>query len=174
MGLYDQKNALVAADVLNDRAIPFREEHGIKLHRILTDRGSEFCGNLEHHAYQLYLAVEDIDHSRTKAYSPQTNGMCERFHRTILDEFYRIAFRKKIYRSLEELQADVDAWLDDYNHRRPHSGRYCYGKTPMQTFLDAKHIALDKQLDKPVDQPVQLTTAHEDVGQASPVHVAVR
>lgn len=172
--LYDQKNGLVAADLLNDRVVPFFDEQGLKLLRILTDRGSEFCGNLEHHAYQLYLAVEDIDHSRTKAYSPQTNGICERFHRTMLDEFYRIAFRKKIYRSLEELQADVDAWLEDYNHRRPHSGRYCYGKTPMQTFLDSKHIALDKQLDKPVDQPVVLTTVGEDVGQASPVHIAVR
>lgn len=146
--LYDQKNGLVAADLLNDRVVPFFDEQGIKLLRILTDRGSEFCGNLEHHAYQLYLAVEDIDHSRTKAYSPQTNGICERFQRTMLDEFYRIAFRKKIYRSLDELQADVDAWVYDYNHHRPHSGRYCYGKTPMQTFLEGKKIALDKQLDQ--------------------------
>src|SRR5262249_3676392 len=87
------------------------------------------------HDYELYLAVEDVDHSRTKTKSPQTNGICERFHRTVLDEFYRIAFRKKIYRTLDELQADLDAWLVEYNYRRPHQGRWCFGKTPMQTFL---------------------------------------
>jgi Integrase core domain len=72
------------------------------------------------------------------------NGICERFHRTILDEFYRIAFRKKIYRSIDELQADLDAWLVEYNHLRPHQGRWCFGKTPMQTFLDALPLAKEK------------------------------
>ena len=93
---------------------------------------------------ELYLAVEDIDHSRTKAKSPQTNGICERFHRTLLDEFYRVAFRKKIYRTIEELQTDLDAWLVDYNEQRPHQGRWCFGKTPMQTFLDAIPLAKEK------------------------------
>src|SRR6266700_932986 len=83
------------AEILNDRVVPFYDEHGIRLSRVLTDRGTEFCGS-ESHEYELYLAVEDIDHSRTKAKSPQTNGICERFHRTLLDEFYRVAFRKKI------------------------------------------------------------------------------
>lgn len=88
-----EKPALVAADLLNDRVIPFFEEHEIALLRILTDRGSEYCGNREHHEYQLYLAVENIDHSKTKARSPQSNGIRERFHKTVLDEFYRVAFR---------------------------------------------------------------------------------
>jgi hypothetical protein len=98
----------------------------------------------ESHEYELYLAVEDIDHSRTKAKSPQTNGICERFHRTVLDEFYRVAFRKKIYRTIDELQADLDAWIADYNWQRPHQGRWCFGKTPMQTFLDALPLAMEK------------------------------
>jgi transposase InsO family protein len=85
--------------LLNDRVLPFFEEHDVKLLRVLTDRGSEFCGNPERHEYELYLAVEDIDHSRTKTKSPQTNGICERFHKTVLNEFYRVAFRKKVYRS---------------------------------------------------------------------------
>jgi transposase InsO family protein len=93
--LYDHKNALVAADLLNDRVIPFYEAHGIPLLRILTDRGTEYCGRPEYHEYELYLAVENIDHSKTKARHPQTNGICERFHKTILNEFYQIAFRKK-------------------------------------------------------------------------------
>jgi len=142
--LYTEKTAITAADMLNDRVIPFYDEHGIRLLRILTDRGTEYCGKIEHHAFELFLSIEDIDHSRTKAYSPQTNGICERFHKTMKEEFYDTAFRKKIYSSLEDLQADVDVWLKYYNEDRTHSGKYCYGKTPMQTFLDSKHIAIEK------------------------------
>jgi transposase InsO family protein len=151
--LYDQKHALTAADILNDRVLPWFEEQGVKLLRVLTDRGSEYCGNREYHEYQLYLAVEDIDHTRTKARHPQTNGICERFHRTMQEEFYSTAFRKKIYNSLEELQKDVDAWINEYNQNRPHSGRHCYGKTPFQTFQDSKKLATDKMLDQQY-QPV--------------------
>ena len=148
--LYDRKNALVAADLLNDRVMPFFEGQGIPLLRVLTDRGTEYCGNREHHEYQLYLAVEDIDHTRTKARSPQTNGICERFHRTILNEFYQVAFRKKVYSSLEELQDDLDQWMQQYNQQRPHSGKHCYGKTPMQTFEDAIPLAKEIMLDSTV------------------------
>jgi transposase InsO family protein len=118
--LYTEKTAITAADALNDRILPFFEEHKIRLLRVLTDRGTEYCGNVESHAYQLYLAVEDIDHTRTKANSPQTNGICERFHRTLKQEFYDIAFRKKIYRGIEELQIDLDEYLRKYNNERPH------------------------------------------------------
>ena len=107
--LYDRKNALVAADMLNDRVLPFFEEQDVSLLRILTDRGTEYCGQREHHEYQLYLAVENIDHSRTKTKHPQTNGICERFHKTMQDEFYSVAFRKKLYASLEQLQTDLDS-----------------------------------------------------------------
>src|SRR5512142_914269 len=144
--LYDRKTPITAADLLNDRVLPFFEEHDAKLLRVLTDRGSEYCGNLERHEYELYLAVEDIDHSRTKTRSPQTNGICERFHKTVLNEFYRIAFRKKLYGSIAELQADLDQWLEEFNRSRPHQGRWCFGKTPMQTFLDAKPIAEEKMI----------------------------
>ena len=145
--LYTQKHAITAADLLNDRVLPFFEEHGIPLLRILTDRGTEYCGRKDQHEYQLYLAVENIDHTRTKAKSPQTNGICERFHKTILEEFYQIAFRKKIYATLEELQADLDLWTENYNKERAHSGRFCYGKTPMQTFIDSIELAREKMLD---------------------------
>lgn len=145
--LYDRKNAITAADHLNDRVLPFFEEEEVRLLRILTDRGTEFCGNREHHEFELYLTIEDIDHTKTKARSPQTNGICERFHRTIKDEFYSIAFRKKLYQNLEELQQDVDEWVTFYNNERPHSGKYCYGKTPMETFTSSKHLAHEKELD---------------------------
>lgn len=146
--LYDRKNALVAAEMLNDRVVPFFDQHEVPLLRVLTDRGTEYCGNRESHEYQLYLAIENVDHTRTKAKSPQTNGICERFHRTVQEEFYSSAFRRKLYRTLEELQQDLDQWLTEYNEQRSHSGRYCFGKTPLQTFLDSKHLAQDKMLDR--------------------------
>lgn len=145
--LYDRKNALVGADLLNDRVIPFFEQQEVPLLRILTDRGTEYCGSLQHHPYQLYLAIENIDHSKTKARSPQSNGICERLHRTIQDEFYQVAFRKKLYTSLDELQADLDEWLEVYNRERTHTGKYCNGRTPLQTFRETKHLAHQKQLD---------------------------
>ena len=144
--LYDRKNALVAAHLLNDKVVPFFDSHEIKIMNILTDRGTEYCGKREHHEYQLYLTVEDIGHNKTKARSPQTNGICERFHRTIQEEFYATAFRKKVYRTVEELQEDLDRWLDEYNLNRTHQGKYCFGKTPMRTLLDSKHLAKVKMI----------------------------
>jgi len=130
--------------MLNEVVLPWFNEQDISLLRILTDRGTEYCGKVEHHAFQLYLAIENIDHSKTKVRHPQTNGICERFHKTMKNEFYDIAFRKKVYTSVEELQTDVNEWLRQYNQLRPHSGRCCYGKTPMQTFNDSKHLAIEK------------------------------
>jgi transposase InsO family protein len=144
--LYTEKTAITAADLLNDRVIPFFAGQDIPLLRVLTDRGTEYCGKVDNHAYQLYLAIENIDHTRTKASSPQTNGICERFHRTLKDEFYDIAFRKKLYHTLEELQVDLDEYLRKYNHERPHSGKYCYGKTPIQTFRESVKTAKEKML----------------------------
>ena len=145
--LYLAKSAITAADHLNDRVVPFFDYHNIPLLRIMTDRGTEYCGKIENHEYQLYMAIENIDHTKIKAKSPQTNGICERFHKTVLHEFYMIAFRKKVYNTLDELQTDLDLWVKYYNEERPHTGKYCYGKTPMETFLDSKHIANEKQID---------------------------
>ena len=144
--LYETKTPITAADILNDRVLPFFDQHGIPMSRVLTDRGTEYCGKPEHHEYELYLAVEDIDHTRTKVKHPQTNGICERFHRTILDEFYRVTFRKKLYASIAELQADLDIWIAEYNEQRPHQGRWCFGKTPMETFLASLSIAKEKMI----------------------------
>jgi transposase InsO family protein len=142
--LYTEKTAITAADTLNGTVLPFFAAQDVPLLRILTDRGTEYCGKAENHAYQLYLGIENIDHTKTKTSSPQTNGICERFHRTMKQEFYDIAFRKKFYSSIQELQTDADEWLRSYNEQRPHSGKYCYGKTPMQTFRDAKELAQSK------------------------------
>jgi transposase InsO family protein len=142
--LYTTKTPITAADLLNDRVLPFYEQHSLPVLRVLTDRGTEYCGNLERHDYQLYLAVNEIEHTRTRVKSPQTNGICERFHKTVLQEFYQVTFRKKIYASIAELQTDLDSWLDYYNNERTHQGKMCCGRTPMDTLLDGKRIWKEK------------------------------
>lgn len=99
---------------------------------------------MEHHAFELYLAVENIDHSKTKARHPQTNGICERFNKTIKNEFYDVVFRKNMYSSLDELQLDVDEWMRKYNEFRPHSGKYCYRKTLCKHFWIVNILRLKK------------------------------
>lgn len=146
--LYSTKHAITSADVLNDRVLPFFEEQGLPVLRMLTDRGTEFNGRPENHAYELYLQLEGIDHSKTKVRHPQSNGICERLHRTMQEEFYAVTFRRKLYQNLEALQTDLDEWMQHYNGERPHSGRYCYGKTPMQTFTESLTLAKEKQWDQ--------------------------
>lgn len=146
--LYVTKTPITAADLLNDKVLPFYNAHHLPMLRILTDRGTEFCGTIEKHDYQLYLAINDIDHTKTKAMSPQTNGICERFHKTILNEFYMVTFRKKLYSDLETLQTDLDNWLHYYNNERTHQGKMCCGRTPMATLLDGKLLWEEKNLNQ--------------------------
>ena len=124
---------------------------------MLTDRGTEYCGT-DAHEYELYLAVEDIDHTRTKAKSPQTNGIRERFHKTVLNEFYRTTFRKKLYHTLDELQSDLDLWLKQYNEERTHQGLWCYGKSSLRTFIDSIALAKKRRSRREEEDQQQLTT----------------
>ena len=162
--LYTTKTPITAADMLNDQVLPFYEEHDLPVLRILTDRGTEYCGRVDKHDYQLFLAINrwiaksiavlhftpessyDIEHTKTKVKSPQTNGICERFHKTILQEFYQVAFRKTLFETVEQLQVDLDKWLDHYNTERTHQGKMCCGRTPIQTMIDGKDIWNEKFL----------------------------
>lgn len=134
--LYTSRTALMAADHLNDRVLPYFESHGAPLLRMLTDRGSEYCGKIENHEYELFLSINEIEHTKTQARRPQTNGICERFHKTILEEFYQVTFRRKLYMNLEDLQTDLDEWINYYNNKRTHQGKMCCGRTPLETFID--------------------------------------
>jgi len=138
--VYPDKTALTAADFLNDKVLPFYDAQGMKLLRILTDRGTEYCGRTETHPYQLFLHLSGVEHSKTKVRHPQTNGSTERLNQIIQDEFYKVAFRRKVYRSLEEIQADLDTFMDEYNNNRTNQGKHCQGRTPMQTFEDGKPL----------------------------------
>ena len=144
--LYTSKTPITAADLLNERVLPFYEEHELPVLRILTDRGTEYCGKPEHHDFQLYLALNEIEHTRTKARHPQTNGIVERFHKTILNEFYQVTFRKHVYKSIEQLQSDLDDWLEKFNTERTHQGKMCCGRTPLETMIDGKKIWQQKNV----------------------------
>jgi len=146
--LYTAKVPVTAADILNDQVLPFFEDHHIPVMTVLTDRGTEFCGRLDKHPYELYLQLNDIEHRKTKVKSPQTNGICERFHQTVLNEFYRITFRKKLYSDLEALQKDLDEYIHLYNYERTHQGKRCKGRTPIETFIEGKEIYNKKNLEK--------------------------
>lgn len=163
--LYTEKTAITAAHMLNEVVLPWFNEQDVPLLRVLTDRGTEYCGKIDEHAYQLFLAIEDIDHSRTKARSPQTNGICERFHKTMKHELYDVVFRKKLYHTVEELQKDIDEWLKGYNELRPHSGSRCYGKTPWKTFCDSKNLAKEKTISADINNTsgVDTTSKKEEI-----------
>ncbi len=134
--LYNDKTALAAADFLNDKVLPFFDAQGLSLLRTLTDRGTEYCGKPENHPYQLFLHLNDIEHTKTKVRHPQTNGCTEKLNQTIQEEFYAVAFRKTLYTSLEQMQCDLDAFMDRYNSDRTNQGRHCRGRTPAETFAD--------------------------------------
>ncbi|MCB0378720.1 MAG: IS481 family transposase [Bdellovibrionales bacterium] len=131
--LYLDKSALTSADILNDRVLPFFDEEGMSLLRTLTDNGLEYCGRTDSHPYQLFLHLNDIEHTRTKVRHPQTNGCTEKLNQTIKNEFYAVAFRKKLYKTLEEMQTDLDEFMQRYNYKRTNQGKNCAGRTPAQT-----------------------------------------
>lgn len=148
--IYLEKTSLTAADFMNDRVLPFFDKEGVQVLRVLTDRGTEYCGRAETHPYELYLHLNDIEHTRTKPRSPKTNGAVERLNQTIKTEFYEVWFRKKLYRPLEEIQSDLDGFMDYYNRERTNQGRYCQGRTPYETFTDGLSLYKQYVFENPV------------------------
>lgn len=138
--VYQDKTALAATDFLNDRVLPFFDAENMSLLRILTDRGTEYCGRIENHPYQLFLHLNSIEHSKTKVRHPQTNGSTERLNQIIQNEFYKVAFRKKLYKTIAEIQLDLDEFMHRYNNARTNQGKHCLGRTPMQTFQEGRPL----------------------------------
>jgi len=149
--VYLEKTSLTAADFMNDKVLPFFDKEGVSVLRVLTDRGTEYCGRAETHPYELYLHLNDIEHTKTKPRSPKTNGAVERLNQTIKTEFYEVSFRKKLYRTLEEIQADLDGFMDYYNRERTNQGRYCQGRTPYEAFTDGLELYQQYVFENPVE-----------------------
>lgn len=137
---------------MNDKVLPFLDEHRISALRVLTDRGAEYCGRVDSHPYQLYLALNEIVHSKTKARHPQTNGSCEKLNQTIVREFYAVTFRKKLYTSLEDLQRD----LDKYNKERTNQGKRCNGRTTYDTFIEGVELYRQKVHESQAEEEVTI------------------
>ena len=150
--VYLEKNQTVAAEFLNDKVLPYFDEHGISLLRTLTDRGTEYCGRPETHHYQLFLHLNEIEHTKTKARHPQTNGCVERLNQIIKNEFYEVAFRRKLYTTLSEIQADLDVFMETYNKERTNQGKRCQGKTPYETFTQGLNLYHDMVVSDPEEQ----------------------
>jgi transposase InsO family protein len=138
--VYAEKNALTAADFLNDKVLPYFDERWVKVLRVLTDRGTEYNGLADNHAYELFLHLNTIEHSTTKVRHPQTNGCVERLNQIIQEEFYSVAFRKKLYTTLEAVQEDLDKFMVWYNSERTNQGKRCQGRTPAETFEAGKEL----------------------------------
>ena len=151
--LYTSKMPVTAVQILNNHALPFFEDHGLKVQTILSDNGREYCGRPDQHPYELFLQLEEIEHRTTPVGRPQSNGYIERFHRTLLEEHLRIKGRTTWYEAIEEMQKDLDGYLETYNTRRPHRGRGMEGRTPYQVFkagIPAKSPARKKPARKEV------------------------
>jgi transposase InsO family protein len=133
---YLSKVPMTAVDLLHERVLPFYEAQGVVLERVLTDNGREYCGRPRHHPFELYCAVQQVEHRTTRVGSPESNGMVERFNRTLKEEFFSVAYRKRLYESVEALQTDLDGVLSFYNERRAHHGYRTQGRTPLQTFTE--------------------------------------
>jgi transposase InsO family protein len=155
--LHTTKQPEAAVAVVHNEVLPFYQEHGLAVDTILTDNGREFCGT-DRHPYELYLQLNDIEHRKTRVRRPQTNGFVERFNRTVLDEFFRTAFRTTLYESVESLQADLDAWLVHYNTQRPHQGYRNMGRRP----IDSIKLYLES-LQPPPEIDAPSPTAQDDV-----------
>lgn len=143
--LYNSKIPVTAAHVLNEKVLPFFEEHECPIVSILTDNGREYCGRMDGHPFEIFLQLENIEHRTTKVRRPQSNGIVERLHRTLLDEHFRIQGRIKFYESLEEMQNDLDSYLHIYNYERAHQGRNMNGRTPHQAFVEGLPLPQTKE-----------------------------
>jgi len=138
--VYLDKKADSAIDFVKSKVIPVYGILQIPLDRILTDNGKEYTTHWKNgkHDYEIFLAKRGIRHSRIKPRCPKSNGMVERFNRTLLEEFYQIAMIKNIYTSLDQLQDDLDSFIYYYNFKRTNQGYRLCGKIPYQKFTDGK------------------------------------
>jgi transposase InsO family protein len=169
--LHTSKQPEAAVAVLHNDVLPFYQDRDISLEKILTDNGREFCGT-DSHPYELYLQLNEIKHKRTKVAHPQTNGFVERFHRTVLDEFFRLAFRTKFYETVEALQTDLDAWLVEYNTQRPHQGYRNRGRRPydvIQEYLSQRPERSPLSPAAASDQPGAQTVSKALEGSEAPL-----
>ncbi|MEZ5890486.1 MAG: IS481 family transposase [Xanthobacteraceae bacterium] len=134
--LYPNKLPVTAVHLMNNDVLPTFEAHAAKIDTVLSDNGREFCGRPDQHPYELFLQLEEIEHRTTRVKRPQSNGIVERLHPTLLDEHFRVEGRRTWFDTIEEMQTVLDAYMETYNQRRPHQGRGMNGRTPATAFIE--------------------------------------
>lgn len=132
--LYTDKSALSACDFMMHVT---NTSLDVMIRSVLTDNGKEFTTHhaSKDHKFERLLSALSIKHRLTKVRHPWTNGACERLNRTLLEEFYQIAFRSKIYDSVDELNSDLLQFIEFYNCQRTHHGKRTKGNVPAWLFL---------------------------------------
>jgi transposase InsO family protein len=123
-----------AAAAFMDLAIERFADAGITLRGILTDRGPEFRGT----AFTSHIGHLGLRHTWTPPRSPNHNAVCERFHGTVLDEFYRVAFHREYFTTVERLDTQLHGWVTRYNTRRRNHGDYMQGRSPLTVLRQAQ------------------------------------
>ena len=138
--LYTDKSALSACDFVmhvhnNSMDVPIQS--------VLTDNGKEFTTHhaSKDHSFERLLKELTVKHRLTKVRHPWTNGACERLNRTMLEEFYQVTFRKTIYKTVQQLNKDLNHFLDSYNCQRTHQGKRNKGRVPAELYLLHKQKA---------------------------------
>ncbi len=134
--MYLNKLPVTAVQTLNNDVLPTFEQHGAHIDAVLSDNGREFCGREDRHPYELFLQLEGIEHKRTRVNRPHSNGIVERWHRTVLDEHFRVEGRRPWFETIDEMQVVLDTYLVNSNTKRPHQGRGMDGRTPLKAFRD--------------------------------------
>ena len=168
--LYPSKLPVTAVHTLNHDVLPTFEDHGARIEAVLSDNGREFCGRPDHHPYELFLQLEEIEHRTTKVRRPQSNGIVERFHRTALDEHFRVEGRKTWFETIDEMQKVLDEWLVAYNTKRPHQGRGMNGRTPLKAFNEGLKKTAAPASKKPKGEP--MTNSQEQASMHSETRAA--
>jgi transposase InsO family protein len=147
--LYPNKLPVTAVHLMNSDVLPTFEAQNAKIEVVLSDNGREFCGRPDQHPYELFLQLEEIEHRTTRVRRPQSNGIAERLHRTLLDEHFRVEGRRTWFETIDEMQVVLDTYMESYNHQRPHQGRGMNGRTPATAFTEG---LLNRQRTKEVKQ----------------------
>lgn len=129
--------------------LPTFEAHGIEVNTVRSDNGR---GRMGRHPYELFLQLEGIEHRKTRVKRPQSNGIVERFHRTPLDEHFRVEGRRTWFNTVEEMQVALDAYLLTHNTERTHQGRGMNGRTPYRAFLDPANDSSQEDTDRKPNQ----------------------
>jgi hypothetical protein len=132
--LYPAKNPMNAADILQERVLPFYERYAVTIGRVCTRSTREYCGLAPIHPFETILATSHIEHSSLNPACGMHNQPCEDFYHILCTEFFTPTIRNNSYMSFGKLQRDLNDFVEKYNHHRPYLVRCSQKLTPFALF----------------------------------------